>query len=114
ASIASLNVATVTSSLLMAVALFSPAPRCIGAYSNACRNNGEPTNWWSNPMRSLVCVLTLLVPSLARAGDGNGFVPLFNGKDLAGWEVREFRDGDKDKWSARDSILTAIDRKSVV
>src|SRR5437763_10985969 len=92
----------------MAVALFSTATRRFGAYSNACWNNGEPMIWWSNPMRSLVCVLPLLVPSLARAGDGNGFVPLFNGKDLTGWAVREFRDGDKEKWSAKDSILTAM------
>src|SRR4051794_13502772 len=38
-------------------------------------------------MRSLVCLLILLVPALVQAGGEEGFVPLFNGKDLTGWEV---------------------------
>jgi hypothetical protein len=57
-------------------------------------------------MRSFVCVVALLIPAAAYTGD-DGFVPLFNGKDLTGWEVREFRDGDKEKWSAQDGVLTA-------
>ncbi len=56
-------------------------------------------------MRPLVCLLILLAPVLAQAGDD--FVPLFNGKDLDGWEVREHNAGDKDKWSAVNGILTA-------
>jgi Domain of Unknown Function (DUF1080) len=59
-------------------------------------------------MRSLVCLLTFAVPSLAQAGADEGFVPLFNGKNLDGWEVRERQPGDKDKWSAKASILTAM------
>jgi Domain of Unknown Function (DUF1080) len=59
-------------------------------------------------MRSLVFLLALLVPALAQAGGEDGFVPLFNGKNLDGWEVREHKPGDKDKWSAKDSILTAM------
>jgi hypothetical protein len=57
-------------------------------------------------MRPLTCLLlTLLAPAVASAGDG--FVPLFNGKDLDGWRVHETRPGDKDKWTARDGVLTA-------
>jgi hypothetical protein len=59
-------------------------------------------------MRSLVLLLTLLVPALAQAGGEDAFVPLFNGKDLDGWEVREHKAGDKDKWSAKDNVLTAM------
>ena len=55
--------------------------------------------------------LTLLVfclfPAAAIAQTRDGFVPLFNGKDLDGWEVRESRAGDKDKWSVTDNLLLA-------
>jgi hypothetical protein len=57
-------------------------------------------------MRKLYCLAILLSPTLIRAGD-DGFVPLFNGKDLDGWQVREHQDGDKDKWSFDQGILTA-------
>jgi hypothetical protein len=51
----------------------------------------------------------LTAPPLAAAAGGNeGFVPLFNGKDLDGWEVRETRPGDKEKWSAKGGVLTAM------
>jgi hypothetical protein len=50
--------------------------------------------------------LFALVPSLTQAGE-DGFVALFNAKNLAGWQVREHQAGDKDKWSAKDGILTA-------
>ena len=33
-------------------------------------------------------------------GAEEGFVPLFNGKNLDGWEVREHQPGDNKKWSA--------------
>src|SRR5207237_8251698 len=58
-------------------------------------------------IRSLLCLLMLLTPALANAGEKDGFVPLFNGKTLDGWEVREFKNGDKDKWSVVDGVLTA-------
>jgi hypothetical protein len=58
-------------------------------------------------MRGLVVVSMLLMPTVLHAGEKDGFIPLFNGKNLDGWEVREFRDGDKDKWSVVDGILTA-------
>src|SRR5262245_6950509 len=57
-------------------------------------------------MRSLFCLLILVVPAVSRAGE-DGFVPLFNGTDLDGWEVREYQAGDKDKWSVQDGVLTA-------
>src|ERR1022692_14024 len=62
----------------------------------------------SDLMRWLVCLVILLIPSLAQAGGEEGFVPLFNGKNLDGWEVREHQSGDNEKWSAKDSILTAM------
>jgi hypothetical protein len=43
---------------------------------------------------------------LCRAGTDD-FKPLFNGKDLDGWRVREFKSGDKDRWSAIEGVLTA-------
>ena len=50
------------------------------------------------PISLLVVGLSTLVP-LATAAD-TGFKPLFNGKDLTGWE------GLKDFWSVRDGALT--------
>ena len=56
-------------------------------------------------MRSMSCSLVLLLAPVAAAGDG--FVPLFNNKNLDGWEAREHSAGDKDKWSAQNGILVA-------
>lgn len=54
-------------------------------------------------MKNLAIVAILLaVP--AQAADGDGFVPLFNGKDLEGWEIK---DGPKDQWSVKEGVLTA-------
>jgi hypothetical protein len=50
--------------------------------------------------------MLLVTRALSGAGDAE-FIPLFNGKDLTGWQVRESRPGDKDQWSAVDGILTA-------
>src|SRR5262249_29275655 len=41
----------------------------------------------------------LLVPA-ARAADEEGFVSMFNGKDLTGWR------GDKETWSVQDGAIT--------
>lgn len=55
-------------------------------------------------MRVLAILATLIVVPAINA---QSFVPLFNGKDLDGWEVRESRTGDKDKWSVNDNLLIA-------
>src|SRR5689334_25240798 len=47
----------------------------------------------------------LLAASLARAADdagSEGFTPLFNGKDLAGWKVP---DGDNGHWKVVDGVI---------
>ncbi len=51
-------------------------------------------------------LLLLVIPAALSAQTKDGFVPLFNGKDLDGWEVRESKPGDKDKWSVTDNLLT--------
>lgn len=56
-------------------------------------------------MRRLLLSTLLLLPAAAAAQTRDGFVPLFNGKDLDGWEVRESRPGDKDKWSVQGNLL---------
>jgi len=58
-------------------------------------------------MRRVFCVILMLFPATAQAQTRDGFVPLFNGKDLDGWEVRESKPGDKDKWSAKDNLVIA-------
>jgi Domain of Unknown Function (DUF1080) len=52
-------------------------------------------------------ILLLMIPASLSAQTKDGFVPLFNGRDLDGWEVRESKPGDKDKWSVKDNLLTA-------
>jgi hypothetical protein len=56
-------------------------------------------------MRCFSTWVLLLFPALVSAQTKDGFVPLFNGKDLDGWEVREKRAGDKEKWSVKDGVL---------
>ena len=58
-------------------------------------------------MWRLLVVALVGLPTVASAQTKDGFVPLFNGKDLDGWEVRESRPGDKDKWYAKDGLLLA-------
>ena len=58
-------------------------------------------------MQRTLWMILLLIPASAHAQSRDGFVPLFNGKDLDGWEVRESRPGDKDKWTAKDNLVIA-------
>src|ERR1022692_2464988 len=58
-------------------------------------------------MRRYFWLVLLLAPSVLPAQTKDGFTPLFNGKDLEGWEVRESKAGDKDKWSFQDNVLVA-------
>src|SRR5438874_594750 len=61
-------------------------------------------------MTHLRCTLAIAVVvgcslSLLRAGDqlGEGFAPIFNGKDLTGWTVNE--GGQMKYWGAENGIL---------
>jgi hypothetical protein len=58
-------------------------------------------------MQRLAILLLLACPAVLGAQTKDGFVPLFNGKDLDGWEVRSANAADKDKWSAKDGVLVA-------
>jgi hypothetical protein len=58
-------------------------------------------------MRFLTILMLFALPAALSGQTKDGFVPLFNGKDLDGWEVRESRAGDKDKWSVKDSLVVA-------
>jgi hypothetical protein len=55
---------------------------------------------------AVVAILLLCLPCAAEPPDGqekaDGFVPLFNGKDLEGWKTFDAR---KDVWSAGDGLL---------
>jgi len=55
-------------------------------------------------MRLLAVLTLLLCASSTRAGDA-GFTPLFNGKDLTGWQAKG--GGKLESWSVKDGILTA-------
>lgn len=57
-------------------------------------------------MRRLTCLLFVFFPTVAAAQAKDGFVPLFNGKDLDGWEVRGSK-ADQDKWSINGNLLIA-------
>jgi hypothetical protein len=57
-------------------------------------------------MRTLL--LLLFAVTTTRADEpSNGFVPLFNGKDLTGWEMKQSKGDIKDFWSVKEGILTA-------
>ena len=55
-------------------------------------------------MRALLVLLFAITP--VQAGDKSDFTPLFNGKDLTGWELKQSKGDIKDSWSVVDSILT--------
>jgi hypothetical protein len=65
------------------------------------------------PPRLLGVAFTLLAVVPARAADTDGWIELFNGKDLTGWVIegpREYKDkadGDKLKpnWSVQDGVI---------
>src|SRR4051794_34828724 len=50
---------------------------------------------------ALTLSILLFVTTLARAQAPEGFTPLFNGKDLAGWKAT----GKADVWGAEDGVL---------
>ena len=50
---------------------------------------------------ALLTLLLSLTVAPARGADEEGFVSIFNGKDLSGWK------GDKEFWSVQDGALTA-------
>jgi hypothetical protein len=56
-------------------------------------------------MRILLATL-FLAASIARADDSTGFTPLFNGKDLTGWELKQSKGDIKDCWTVKEGILT--------
>jgi Domain of Unknown Function (DUF1080) len=58
-------------------------------------------------MRYFCWLIILFSPAVLQAQTRDGFVPLFNGKDLDGWTVRESKPGDKDKWSIKGDLLVA-------
>jgi hypothetical protein len=58
-------------------------------------------------MRHILAVMALGLVASVGAEDKDGFVLLFNGKDLDGWELRGYKSPDKDQWSVREGVLVA-------
>ena len=58
-------------------------------------------------MQRIAGLTVILLPAALSAQTKDGFVPLFNGMDLDGWEVRESNTGDKEKWSFKNNLLVA-------
>jgi len=56
-------------------------------------------------MRRAILLTMLLLPAAGAAQTKDGFVPLFNGKDLDGWEVRSSNAADKDRWTIKGDLL---------
>ena len=54
------------------------------------------------PAPTLAVAALLCLAAIAGAADEPGFTPIFNGKDLTGWE------GDKDIWSVKDGAITGV------
>jgi len=56
----------------------------------------------------LLLSIVLTCPVGLRSAEQPGdFVPLFDGKSLAGWEIKSEKDNQADTWVVRDGILTA-------
>jgi hypothetical protein len=55
-------------------------------------------------LRLALATLVLIGPSfIAAAADADGFQPLFSGKDLTGWKLRQ--PGGHPSWSVKDGVL---------
>jgi hypothetical protein len=52
-------------------------------------------------------LLSLAAMAARGAEDDEGFVPLFNGKDLTGWTMRGYKKAANDQWTVRDGVLAA-------
>lgn len=64
------------------------------------------SRWRSDKLRAmkrLVFLATLLIPVAAALAADEGFRPLFNGKDLSGWKLRNPK--GHNSWSIQDGIL---------
>lgn len=51
-------------------------------------------------------LLVVLAGGYASAAE-DGFAPLFNGRDLEGWEPREYKQMPADQWTFKDGVLAA-------
>src|SRR5215468_2792451 len=60
------------------------------------------------PMHSSALALVLIITPACVAAD-DGFTPLFNGKDLTGWEIKENRSKSKDpdQWYVKEGGILA-------
>ena len=64
------------------------------------------------PTQHLALLVTLLATaSVAAATDEEGFVPLFNGKDLTGWVLNEHAAGDLDLPGRHVDLFGKTDRR---
>jgi hypothetical protein len=57
-------------------------------------------------MRTLL-LLVVAVATTRADETSNGFVPLFNGKDLTGWEMKQSKGDIKDFWSVKEGGILA-------
>jgi hypothetical protein len=55
----------------------------------------------------LMGVVSLSACPAVAAENDDGFVPLFNGKDLTGWVMRGYKSAPNDQWTVRDGVLSA-------
>ena len=53
-----------------------------------------------------LCLLLSALHFAASAAE-EGFVPMFNGKDITGWELREYKQPAPDQWSFKGDVLAA-------
>src|SRR5262249_29272088 len=60
---------------------------------------GQPASLGATYMATIITRWTRLLSGEPTVIETAGFVPLFNGRDLAGWE------GDMSLWSARDGMI---------
>jgi Domain of Unknown Function (DUF1080) len=81
--------------------------RCDRLSSNIVTNFAFDNILLGGLMRHLALSVLFLMPAAISGQTKNSFVPLFNGKDLDGWEVRSSSAKDKEAWSAQNGVLVA-------
>src|SRR5205807_1349752 len=76
---------------------------CPSQKSNDKRNQGEPAMMrYLLSLGAVFACVALALPADDKKDDEKGWVQLFNGKDLTGWETHP---KDKAKWEVKDGMI---------
>jgi hypothetical protein len=84
-----------------------PAARPMGAFGPPANGFPFPVTYGGLMLRRSPVILVILLAATFAAADDDGFTPLFNGKDLAGWHNVQCAPST---WTVRDNMIISSGR----